>query len=303
MRKPDFFIVGAPRSGTTSLFHYLRQHPSIFIPTVKEPHFFSDYYHPNGPQLKSLDDYLELYRECGDDQLAGDLSTSYLNSPRAAGRIREFQPAAKIGIVLRNPIDRAYSFYWYNRNRFVEDLSFEEALDEEPVRIASGRNYSFHYVESGRYYGQVQRFLTAFGSESVKIYLFEELVRDSTALCRDFVTFLGLPWNDAMQTTDVFNSSGTYKSEFLGRLLRLPFPGREFLRNVAPTGARKLKNLVFARSTDRPPEMEEATRARLVQAFREDIEQLMQLLDRDLGHWLKAPVQRPFPADAAQTAP
>jgi hypothetical protein len=286
MRKPDFFLVGAAKAGTTSLFNYLVQHPSIFVPPMKEPHYFSDYSHIGAPKLRSLNEYLHLFEGCRADQIAGDLSTSSLHSPRAAGRIHELQPEAKIVMVLRNPIDRAYSFYWYNRNHFVEDLDFESALDREAARIAGGANFRFHYVESGKYAAQVERYLDAFGADAVRIYLFEDLMRDTQGLCTEILSFLGLRWDPSIRTGDVFNRSGVFKSNLLGRLLTQRIPGKAFLRRLAPRGSRYVKNRLFDLNTSRPPQLSASTRARLVDAFAEDIDRVSGILDRDLSHWI-----------------
>jgi hypothetical protein len=287
MKQPDFFVVGAAKAGTTSLFTYLIQHPSIFVPPMKEPHFFSEYEHAGAPELRGVDDYLRLFDDCRPDQLAGDLSTSYLYARDAAQQIRELQPGAKIIMVLRNPIDRAYSFYWYNRNQFNETLGFEEALDAEPRRIAEGGAFRYHYTQSGMYHAQVERYLKAFGSESVRIYLFEDLVRDAAGLCDDILAFLGVPGGHAIRTEQVANRSGVHRSELMGRLLGLKFPGREWIRRLAPHRARRLKNRVLAYNMRKPEAMDAATRARLAETFRDDVERLSGLIGRDLSHWLQ----------------
>ena len=286
MKVPDFFIVGAAKAGTTSLFNYLIQHPQIFVPSIKEPHFFSDYVHAGAPKLEGIADYLNLFRQCQAHQHAGDVSTSYLYSRNAAERIRDLQPNAKIVIVLRNPIDRAYSFYWYNRNRFVEPLSFEEALRQEPQRIADGWHFRFHYVESGKYHGQVKRYLDTFGADAVKVYLFEDLVRDADILCRDIFSFLGVSGGHQIRTDQVFNRSGVPRSGIIGRALLVQFPGRKLIRRLLPMPARALKNRVVAFNTRPPPKIAASTRAELTESFRQDIDQLATLLDRELSHWL-----------------
>ncbi len=129
-RKPDFFVVGAAKSGTSSLHRHLEQHPAVFMPAVKEPHFFSDE-RPPVQEVKSLREYLALFADSPLGARAGEASTSNLYSPESASRIKAFQPDAGIIMVLRNPVDRAYSQYWNQVHEGVEPLSFEEALEAE----------------------------------------------------------------------------------------------------------------------------------------------------------------------------
>lgn len=283
-RAPDFFLVGAAKAGTTSLFHYLIQHPSIFIPDIKEPHYFSEYYKGGAaPYSQDLDAYLRLYADCPAESVAGDASTSYLYSETAARQIRDFQPQARIIAVLRNPVERAYSFYWYNRRYFVEDLLFEDALDSEDQRIEAGAHYRFHYVRSGMYASQVEKYLSMFGSDSVRICLFEDL-RDTDRLMRDIFTFLGVSPDHPVDTTRQFNPSGVMRSRLLGRFLQRSFPR---LRRALPGTARTVKYQLMRWNVSSPPHMRPDTRHRLHRAFEDDIIRLEGLIGRDLSHWME----------------
>lgn len=284
-RAPDFFLVGAAKSGTTSLFHYLNQHRSIFIPDIKEPHYFSEYYNNEGDASYSrdLDAYLALYAGCPDDAVAGDASTSYLYSETAAQQIHALQPGARIIAILRNPVDRAYSFYWYNRRSFVEDLSFEEALDSENRRMESGAHYRFHYVNSGLYAGQIEKYLTLFGRGAMKIYLFEDL-KDADRLMREVFAFLGVHADLLVDTSRRFNPSGEMRSRLLGRFLQRSFPR---LRRALPGTARAVKYGLMRWNVSRPPPMTPGTRERLQRAFEDDIIRLESLIGRDLAHWME----------------
>ncbi len=288
LRKPDFFLVGAAKAGTTSLFYYLTQHPAIFIPDIKEPHFFSEFPQPRAPVFNSIEEYLRLFRDCDDDCLAGDASTSYLYSHEAARRIFDLQPQARIIMVLRNPIDRAYSFYWHNRREFAEPLSFEDALRAEQERIADNAPFRFHYVKSGRYFEQVRSYLDTFGRARVKVCLFEDLEADSESLCREIFTFLGIP-DHSVNTAKRFNPSGPTRSRLLDRVLAPQFPARTLLRTLFPAFSRRAKYRLLNLNVKNPPPMAPRTRAHLSDVFREDIERLEELVGRDLSHWLSTP--------------
>jgi hypothetical protein len=289
-RIPDFFIVGAGKSGTTSLYQYLIQHPSVFMPLNKEPHFFAE--RPGfTPLFKDLESYLSIFAACPEGAVAGEASTSYLPSPTAAHRIHEVQPKARIIMVLRNPVDRAYSLYWYNRKRFKETLSFEDALAAEEERARKPKRLlSFRiYVESGMYYEQVMRYLRTFGNDSVKVYLFEDLKIDGGAICRSTFQFLGVDPDFPVDTDRIHNPSGEYKYKILGRTLRGHFPGRSIVRKLTPRRLRHRMNDLMDRNLLKPPEMNPDTRAALVERFRQDVERLQSLLNRDLSHWLTVP--------------
>lgn len=285
LRLPDFFIVGAGKSGTTSLYFYLIQHPSIFMPKNKEPHFFAD--RPEGFRrlYSSLESYLSIFADCPEGAVTGEASTTYLPSPTAAHRIREVQPRARIIMVLRNPVDRAYSLYWYNRKMLWETLSFEEALAAENARL-KGLQRLLYYVESGMYYEQVMRYLQTFGNDAVKIYLFEDLQKDAAAVCRSIFQFLGVDPDFPVDTSKVYNLGGEHRNKLLGRVLKGTFPGRSIVRRFVPRRLRLLRNDWMDSSLLKPPEMNPDTRAVLVERFRPDVERLQSLLNRDLSHWL-----------------
>lgn len=284
VRHPDFFIVGAAKAGTTSLFKYLIQHPSIFIPPMKEYHFFADYPPPSSKRVATLRDYLRLFAHQPPGVAAGEASTSYLPSVFAAPRIARLFPMAKILAILRDPVERAYSNYWHNRKHARETLSFDQALGAEDRRIAEGWPFDFHYVRTGMYYEQVVRFLDAFGSDSVRILLLEDLRSDRRALCRDLFGFLGVDREVEVDADRVHNRSGPPRNEALSRFLNYRFPGRSELATLLPP-ARKLKNRILQRNILPQPRMSGETRRLLVDRFDEDITRLEQLLGRDLTPW------------------
>jgi len=180
-RMPDFFICGAARSGTTSLWQYLRQHPDIYMPPAiehKEPSYFCDLY-----GMKDWQAYLSLFRDAGNKKRLGEASGPYLTSPESAGRIKAAAPDAGIIISLRNPVERAWSLYkWMHTNGYEKLPSFAEALATEESRLENAdfiRNngqyyYNFLYFHSGLYHDQVKRFFDTFGRDRVRVIIFEE---------------------------------------------------------------------------------------------------------------------------------
>jgi hypothetical protein len=168
---PNFYIVGAPKCGTSSVWAYLRGHPDVFFPQLKEPHFFA-------VSMQPLDAYQSLYRNAKGYKAIGDASTSYLWEVKASERIREVCPRARIVILLRDPVERAYSHYDMAVRTGTEHLPFAEAVKRDRSEL----------VEPGMYHQHVLRFFKTFGREQVGVYLMEDLKKDApgvmAAICR-----------------------------------------------------------------------------------------------------------------------
>lgn len=199
MNKPNFFIVGSARSGTTSLWQILRRHPQVFMPAdelYKEPGFFSD--------LRGLTDigaYLGIFSDASPEhEWAGEASTAYLTDQASAKRIYDYNPDAKIIIMLRNPSERAHSLYnWMVQDGYEYAGTFQEALDLERIRIDKQipnwfepeYYWNYMYFQSGLYYKQVRRYKEYF-NENVMIIKFELFKQDPLSVCADVCRFLGI---------------------------------------------------------------------------------------------------------------
>jgi len=168
---PTFYIVGAPKCGTSSVWAYLRGHPDVFFPQLKEPHFFTT------PML-SLGKYQNLYKDAKGYKAIGDASTSYLWQVNASSRIREVCPQARIVILLRDPVERAYSHY---------DMAVRTGKERLPLAEAVKCGES-ELVRPGMYHEHVLRFFKTFGREQVGVYLMDDLKKDTlgvmSAICR-----------------------------------------------------------------------------------------------------------------------
>lgn len=188
---PNFFIVGAMKAGTTSLYEYLRRHPQVFLPGLKEPHFFSDCIPP--PHIRpevacdyhccgNRDDYLRLYSGAQEFAAIGDASPSYLWDKDAPERIHGVCPQAKIIVLLRDPVLRAHSQYLMNRLSGAESLPFPEALRRDQARTDRRWWTARLYVDLGMYHDQIRRYIDTFGREHVLVALFDDLTRDPREL-------------------------------------------------------------------------------------------------------------------------
>jgi hypothetical protein len=169
---PNFFVVGAPKAGTTSLYEYMKAHPQVFLSDVKEPKYFA----PQARERVSLDQYRRLYQNAAGFPAIGDLSPFYLSEDTAPQAIREASPDAKIIVMLRDPVARAFSHYLMAVAVGHEKASFSQALARYHHREAPNWYLSTHYIEHGMYAEQVERYLSVFPASHVAIFLFDELV-------------------------------------------------------------------------------------------------------------------------------
>jgi hypothetical protein len=197
---PDFLIVGAAKSGTTSLWYYLNQHPQIFMNQgIKELGYFSDHY-----GISDLDEYLKHFDGAKPGQRVGEACHAYLSSEESARKIYEFNPGTKILIILRNPVERAYSLYnWMTEHGHEHCSSFEKALELENVRINDSefiKNNEFYYMNylyfrSGLYFEQVKRYYDLFPPENIHLIVYELFRADNKKYLSSLFKFLGVEEN------------------------------------------------------------------------------------------------------------
>jgi len=285
MRKPNFFIVGAPRCGTASLYSYLKQHPEVWTSVLKEPCFFgSDLtVQPHTVRDESL--YLELFSGAGDRPRLGEASVWYLSSEKAPHEIRAYSPDAKILILLREPAQMAYSLYSLYARTGNEDLpTFEEALAAEPERrlgrrIPAGAYFpeGLLYTHHARYAEKVERYFEAFGRDNVHCILFDDFVRDTAAVYRQALEFLGV---DPSFEAELDPRQASRKVRMLAV---------RQLRHASPEVARRLRLEEMKKHDGGPREpLAAETSLRLRGLFAENVARLGKLLGRDLAAWAPA---------------
>lgn len=290
---PNFFIVGAPKCGTTSIYEYLCQHPEVFMTRWKEPHFWStDLYRPG---RISEDRYYELFEEGAGKRRVGEASTEYLYSAAACENIKRVFPDARIIIMLRNPVDMIHSGHsqrlWHGRENIPV---FEDALEAEPARKRGERLPPYPYpVETlfyrdvGRYARHVDRYLTTFGKENVHVVLFEELVRDPREVFRALCAFLGV-------SQDAEISFGQHNANKVPRFRKIPllFVPTSKVRMAARSlpapvhgRLRALARIIMKANTKREKRvpLRPETRRSLEEFFEDDVVELSALLGVDLA--------------------
>ena len=304
MSLPNFLIIGAAKAGTNALYHYLRQHPQIYMSPWKEPKFFAfeteadlGFRAANGRDapvnasvILDQAEYEELFDDARDGELArGEASTHYLYVEKSPGRIKTLIPDARLIAVLRNPVDRAFSSYQHLVRDDLEPLDFGAALDAEPQRIAEHYAYLYRYTDMGFYSQQLDRYEKTFSENQLCVLLYDDLRSDPEETCRRIFSFLGVDEDFVPDMSGEYNRSGVPKNRVMHRLLNPSAPMKRRLWNVTPRFARerlldaqtKIVNRNLQRQT-----MPEHERDRLRGVFREEVGRLEARLDRDLSHWL-----------------
>ncbi len=312
---PTFIVAGAARSGTSSLYSWLDQHPAVFMSPVKETNYFAQLTgkftgpgdeapsamardsrgrlkrHHGYAYLTSWEEYLSLFKGAECFMARGEASNAYLYYPGCAERIHRAIPQCKIIIVLRNPADRAISHYRAMVKWGRESLSLDEALAAGTERVRSGWEWSWDFVGAGNYADQVQRFLDSMPGEQVRVWLFEDLERDPVSFYRQVCDFIRVDSTSFLPDFEVRNAAPRVQEVGLQRLRRRMRPvGRAYDR--LPWGIKRATRPWLAKALGtRPLTMRPETRAELLEYFHDDIRRLQRLLpDLDVeGQWLMGP--------------
>jgi len=297
--RPNFFIVGAPKCGTTAMHEYLRQHPDIFLPDFKEPHFFGADLRPEGYR-RDLRAYEALFEDWSGQTRVGESSTWYLFSKLAAGEIKAYSPDAEILIMLRHPVDMLYSLYHqmvFNGQRLPP---FAEAIETEDDRLAAWRETVDKREAAGLklrncfhssvacYADQVRRYLDVFGPDHVHVILFDDLRASAPRVYRETLEVLGVD-SDVEVDFRVYNANKQVRSATARALMRAtPLWVRRLAdRALGQRLRRRLTTAVKGLNTRFEPRepMDPAVRERLQERFEPEIERLAALLGRDLSCW------------------
>ncbi len=260
---PNFFIIGAMRSGTTALARYVGAHPGVFMAPEKEVHFF-DRHHDRG-----LDWYRSRFAGYEGQSAVGEATQTYLYLSEVPAKIAAVAPDAKLIAILRNPVGRAYSHYWMNRSLRTESRPPEEALTAEP-----GAPVFFPYLDRGRYLAQLQRVCKHFPREQLHVLLFEELLAGPAETFAAVCSFLGI---DASVRPDNLGVPINSHVEF--RSMKVRELGRKLPGPLALVVGRLNRKSVSY------PKIDPALRRELAGRFTEDNARLAEWLGRDLSIW------------------
>ena len=301
MKKPNLFIVGHPRSGTSSLHSYLSQHPDIFMSVIKEPNYFaldfrqaSDRFHKKQLYFpyRTEKEYLRLYRKWENEKIAGEATATNLCSKQSAREIHRFNPEAKIIMAFREPVEFLHSYHSATQFALGEHLeSFEEAMLAENGR-RQGRDLSkrvinpswLFYSEFIKYAEQIERFWAYFDREQIKIIIFDDIKNDTPGLYRDILSFLDVD-PDFAPVFDIVNPNKqirwpilkkyTLDSPYFRKTLRLFFSDQTYagLKNFYKSKIVKYKPR---------PALDDDVRQKWMKNYKPEVESLSRLLNIDL---------------------
>ncbi len=295
-RLPNFVVIGAPKSGTTSLFYYLRQHPDVYLPVRKELHYFSYGFiaaNAQGPGdaltvsalCKTLEEYRAHYREVADQKAVGEVSPSYLYYDQVGEAIaRTLGPdPVRIVAVLRNPIEKAYSQYMHLVRDGWEKLGFHEALQAESERRAQRWGDFWRYAESSLYAPRLRAYLERFGRENVRVLLFDDLAADPAGAMRGLFGFLGVDSAFPCDTSKVLNRSGRSRFRLVSDFFSQPNPLKALAKRLIPERVRvPLRLAILNWNTGAKGTIEPRAEDFLRDYFRADVDDLAALLGREL---------------------
>lgn len=288
----DFFLIGAARCGTTTLYNYLNNCDDIFLPSVKEPNFFSDVDSPKTEDYKlpvsgekhhakiinDVNVYNMLYAYALETQLKGDTSPSYVWDTNVAKKLFTHNPEAKIIISLRHPIDRAYSHYIMNHYTGVDnENTFEEALKAPINSIWGSCN---EYLEMGLYYNQVKAYFDVFPKEQIKILIYEDWINNLELEIKGLFEFLGLAAVDSIfDKTVESNKIQLVKKKALLNFLRQNKIKALIKNLISQKRVNTLKAYFFNDNSKEIEKIKPDLRQELILKFKEDIKNLSRLTE------------------------
>lgn len=287
--KVNFFIAGAPKSGTTSLYQYLCQHKEIEMCSIKEPDFFSctalkkeQTYYGNDP-IQNLEKYNKLFSN-KKDLLRGEASVSYLFYDDVAKKIKKYNEKAKIIIILRNPVDRAFSHYLMDYRLGLVSENFEDIINKR-INHKNALLYYQQYVSVGEYYHQVERYMKVFGPEKLLIINYDDFKNNLAGTFEKICLFLNVSHTFKVDFTKSYNSFKRPRSKIVRwvySFTRL----RKILSQIIPKIAiNYIIKMLFTES--KKPKLSSDARKFLVSHYKDDIINLSKLLNQDLSSWIK----------------
>jgi len=298
--RPNFFIVGAPKSGTTALCEYLRSHPNVFMCSPKEPHYFATDF-PKKRLVTNQNDYLKLFALANENHLrVGEASVWYLYSRDAIRNIKQFAPEAKIIVMLRNPVDFVYSMHsqaLYTRNENENDFRHAWALTSQRRNGNHIPNDCkeiklLFYDEIGLLGEQIERLCRIFPLQQIKTIFFDDLVNDTKRIYYDVLAFLELP-DDFRNDFPIVNSNKRHRLQFLSKLTRRPpiclLRAVESFKRISGLEELGLLRTIecLNRNNEKRPQLDKEIRELIIETYRNDVIKLSRMTGRDLTRWIE----------------
>ena len=289
---PNFLIVGVQKAGTTSIYNYLREHPQVYMSLVKETNFLEKDWENLPPEqqnkngIVTLEKYSELFADVKDEIAIGEASPNYLfHYESSAARIKKYVPNAKLIVVLRNPVERAYSDYLMH----IRDAIGYRSLSEQ-IKHSSHKSF---ILRKGFYYVPLKYYFDQFKREQIKVFFYDDLRDDSQEFMQSIYQYLGVNNEFVPNTTRKAQVAKIPKNKTINNLLNrkniLRSTTASILKTVKPVEARQnLRDRLinFNSQTKKASPLSTEDRQQLIEFYREDILQLQDLVGRDLSKWL-----------------
>ena len=300
---PDFLIIGAGKSGTTSLEAYLDQHPEIFLPTRKEPNFFA-YEHRRADEFSDLETiehfntsvttyeaYSALFEQAKEEHKVGEISNTYMYMPGSIDNINKYIPEAKFIAILRQPAERLFSRYMHLvRVNKQPEGEFEDLFDKQSIWWERA-----DLINEGYYYRNLKQYFDAFDASRIKVLLHEDLLKQRDETLAEMCRFLGVSDCFEFKSSTFYNQSGVIKNQGLNKLIGNDSVLIKGMKRVSPAIYDKIKSSNFLKDVVEKVRNKNLERKKLSpelksrishEIYGEDIANLSKLIDRDLSHWL-----------------
>ncbi|MCS4098015.1 sulfotransferase domain-containing protein [Salinibacter ruber] len=268
---PDIVICGVQKSGTTALFKTLAMHTAICQSSVKEPHFFDRI--ENYKKGESF--YESLFEHCDCHKKKMEATPHYYRHEDVPSRIEKMNPNMKLIFIVRDPVDRAYSNYWFNKQRGAETRSFQEAIEADD-------GYK-KYIDKGFYHKYISNFLQWFGHENIKVLTFEKFIVGEYDRC-NLQQFLEIETEDlkvkSTNATRRPNSLISLYTRYVYRNISLYIP--KLVKRKTEKIREKVKKLTSRKGY---PELHTDIRKRLANTYERDIEMMVKTFGIDVDSW------------------
>jgi len=281
-KQPNFFIIGAPRSGTTSLYSYLREVPEVFMSSTKELNFFSPIVSKrnNLRRVKDEKKYFKMFKNVKDEIAVGEASPSYLRDPHAPILIHKTIPNAKIIILLRDPVERSYSHHLLKLKN-VYNSSFKNDLANYIKSKDKDSDFFAFIINPSLYYHQVEKYLEIFGSDNVKIIIFEEFVKDVHKCVKDVLKFLNIKSEPPKNIENKYNAYNVPKNKLAAKINYSKFM-KGFVVHFIPRKIRIPMREKILRKKGEKPKLDHKDREILIKLYYDDVQKLENLIGRNL---------------------
>ena len=291
MKLPNAILIGAQKAGTTSLYDWLGQHPDIFADKgMKEYNYFAN----NELYCEGDKWFQRAFKKHGNEKIILHGYVNYIYfSDISAKRIFQFNNQCKIIVVLRNPIDRAYSAYWDAKKVAREEsITFEEAIKKEPIYLKKGtleEQSHLTYLDHGYYTKQLTDFYKYFKKEQIKVILFDDLVQEPSKIMQELFNFLEVD-NNFCPDFKVQNEAGLPRSIVVQKILQNIKVPKIIRKNLPQNITSSFKTYLIRQLNIKKvtyPKLSNETRVYLNKLYKDEVYKLEKMIHKDLSHWLK----------------